>query len=118
MNSSANIRSAPELSILMPVYNEVGNIAKIIDLVKAALPGVTKEIVIVDDGSTDGTRNWLSENFQVHSEEEPRGQTSSTDAASDGCAIRVIFHSRNKGKGGAIQSALRAATGAVLVIQD
>jgi glycosyltransferase involved in cell wall biosynthesis len=119
MNSSANFPTVPSLSILMPVYNEIGSIADIIAIVKNSLPGVSKEIVIVDDGSNDGTRAWLAENFRTILEEDKAGDpTASINAATAECVIRVIFHSRNRGKGRAIQTAMRMATGAVLVVQD
>ena len=103
----------------MPAYNEVGSIAQILDVVRTSLPGVSKEIDVVDDGSKDGTRAWLSNNFKTISEEDiAGGGTPSVNTMSDECTIRVIFHVRNKGKGGAIQTAMRVATGAVLVIQD
>jgi glycosyltransferase involved in cell wall biosynthesis len=109
----------PALSILMPVYDEIGSIAAILDIVKASLPGVTKEIVIVDDGSKDGTRAWLTGNFPLVGDESAVCEDAvSVNVISSECSVRVIFHSRNKGKGGAIQTAMRAATGAVLVIQD
>lgn len=119
MSNPESEASVPALSILMPVYNEIASISAILDRVKAALPGVTKEIVIVDDGSRDGTRAWLSEHFPLVSDES---SASAPDAQSNHfsneCRVRVIFHSRNKGKGGALQTAMRAATGCVLVIQD
>lgn len=119
MSVSESSGSLPDLSILMPVYNEITSISAILDRVKTALPGVTKEIVIVDDGSRDGTRAWLSEQFPFVSDESSMsGPAARTNAVSSECAVRVIFHSRNKGKGGALQTGMRAATGNVLVIQD
>ena len=119
MGNLANSPAVPNISILMPVYNEIATIAEIIGLVESSLPGVTKEIVIVDDGSKDGTRAWLAERFRTVVEEDAMKEVvAPANAAMDQCTIRVIFHSRNKGKGGAIQTAMRAATGAVLVIQD
>jgi glycosyltransferase involved in cell wall biosynthesis len=119
MSSSEVADLSPNLSILMPVYNEITSIAAIVDRVKAALPGVSKEIVIVDDGSRDGTRAWLTERFPAVGDESSNGErATNVNTLSDDCTVRVIFHSRNKGKGGAIQTAMRAATGAVVVIQD
>ena len=65
MNSPVNPIPAPDISILMPVYNEIDSIAEIVGIVTASLPGVLKEIVIVDDGSNDGTRAWLAEKFPI-----------------------------------------------------
>jgi glycosyltransferase involved in cell wall biosynthesis len=111
--------SPPEISVLIPAYNEIGTIAQIIDIVATSLPGVRKEIVIVDDGSKDGTRDWLSNRYKPTAEQDfSKFRESSVTAISDECEIRVVFHARNKGKGGAIQTAMRAATGAVLIIQD
>jgi glycosyltransferase involved in cell wall biosynthesis len=119
MSNLVNPPAVPNISILMPVYNEIATIADIIGTVKSSLPGVTKEIVIVDDGSKDGTRAWLAENFRTVVEEDAmKEMAASVNVATDKCTIRVIFHSCNKGKGGAIQTAMRAATGAVVVIQD
>jgi glycosyltransferase involved in cell wall biosynthesis len=108
--------AVPDLSILMPVYNEIGSIAAILDIVRDTLPNVRKNIVLVDDGSRDGTRDWLTERFPVNKEEDS-GPRKSHDL-SPSCSITVIFHTRNKGKGGAIQTAMRAADGDVIVIQD
>jgi len=86
-----------KLSVLMPVYNEVRTIDQILRLV-AEVP-IEKEIVVVDDGSTDGTREILS---------HWNGRA----------GVRVILHERNTGKGGALRTALAAATGEILLIQD
>lgn len=85
------------LSVLIPVYNEKNTIREIVDRVKAT--GLVYEIVIVDDGSTDGTRDILQE-----LEQDPM--------------IRVILHEKNAGKGAALRTGLNAATGEVLLIQD
>jgi len=81
----------------MPVYNEMKTIAEIVKRVKAV--GVASEIVIVDDGSTDGTRDFLKT-----LEGDPQ--------------VRVILHQRNQGKGAAVRTAIAAATGEVMLIQD
>src|SRR5213078_3249173 len=88
-----------KLSVLMPVYNESATLPTIVDLVLAvALP---KEVIIVDDGSTDGSRDYLA-------------------GAVDGCnpTVRVVRHAANRGKGAAIRTAIPLATGTVCVIQD
>jgi glycosyltransferase involved in cell wall biosynthesis len=111
----------PQLSILIPAYNEIATIARIIDIVQGTLPDVRKEIIVVDDGSTDGTREYLRDTFgsideaeltRIGSEAYPGRQLS------DQAVLKPVFHERNKGKGGAIQTALAACTGDVIVIQD
>jgi len=84
------------LSVIIPVYNEEETIRKLLDRVFYA--PFRKEIIVIDDGSTDTTRQILSE--------------------IDNPAITIISHPRNRGKGRAIQSGLDAATGDIVVIQD
>ena len=92
------------LSIIMPVYNEMTTIAEIIHRVGETLVGLSKELVIVDDCSTDGTREYL----QSLAEGETR----------DGLTVKVIFHETNQGKGAAIRTAIAHVTGDIVLIQD
>lgn len=85
------------LSVVIPVYNEEHNIREILRRVQATK--LAKEIVVVDDGSQDGTRAILKKL-------DGKGK------------IRVILHERNKGKGAAVVTGLNAAKGDVLLIQD
>lgn len=85
-----------KLSVIMPVYNERATIAEIIRRVLAVeLP---KELIIVDDGSTDGTGELLR---QIPPE-----------------VATVLFHERNQGKGAAIRTGLEHVTGEIVIIQD
>ena len=86
------------LSVVIPVYNEVGTIKEIVSRVQAV--DLEKEIVIVDDGSTDGTRELLQEITLSHEN------------------IRVLYHERNQGKGAALRTGFEGATGDIVIIQD
>jgi glycosyltransferase involved in cell wall biosynthesis len=88
-----------KVSILIPVYNEYKTIMDVLDLVKGL--ETEKEIIIVDDRSTDGTRELLKKHFG--------------DGSGD---MRVLYHEANKGKGGAIRTALAAAQGDYVIVQD
>ena len=90
--------SALLLSVLIPVYNERATIELILDQVHAV--PVRKEIICVDDCSTDGTRDMLQR---------------MKDA---GRIDKLIFHELNRGKGAAIRTALAASTGNVVIVQD
>ena len=86
-----------KLSIIIPAYNEKNTIQELIKKVKGVnLPDVEKEIIVVDDGSKDGTRDILK-------------------TIPD---IRYFFHEKNLGKGGAVKTGIKNATGDILIIQD
>lgn len=88
-----------KLSIIMPVYNERDTLREILDLVRAVDLGLTKEIIIVDDGSTDGTKEILQQLKDIPE-------------------VNVLFHQQNMGKGAAIRTALGHVSGDFVIIQD
>ena len=94
------------LSIVIPVYNERDVWRELVARVEAVeLPGVDREIVLVDDGSTDGTREQLEE-FQ------------SQLAATGRVKHTVLFHRKNRGKGAAMRTGFAAAGGDIVIVQD
>jgi glycosyltransferase involved in cell wall biosynthesis len=88
------------LSILMPVYNELATVERAIDdALSAELPVDTRQLVVVDDGSTDGTRELLA------NREWPD-------------AVTLVHHDRNRGKGTALRTGLQHATGTWSAVLD
>lgn len=86
------------LSVVMPVYNEARTIVAVLERVLQAPVDLAKEIIVVDDASTDGTRQLL-ENMSA-------GE------------IRLVFHDVNRGKGAAIRTGVAHATGDIVLVQD
>jgi glycosyltransferase involved in cell wall biosynthesis len=115
----------PPLAIVIPVYNERHTLGQVLVAVSRALPGVRKNIIVVDDCSTDGTREWLKSNF-------PAGARRGSEISIDGAGrldvsaplndaqttIEPLYHPQNRGKGAALRTGLTAARGEVVVIQD
>lgn len=89
-----------KISVIIPCFNEVGTIGTILDKVAAALPGLQKEMIVVDDMSTDGTRDYLM------------------GREKDDERLHVVYHDTNRGKGAALRSGFSGASGDVIVVQD
>ncbi len=88
------------LSIVMPVYNEAATIREAIRQVSAA-PPIDKELIVIDDGSTDGTRAYLR---QLADERRP--------------GLTILLQERNQGKGAALRRGFAAAKGEIIIVQD
>ena len=102
-NTNAEIGPSPDgqpvpvkLSVIMPVFNEMWTLAAIVERVLAN--PICHELIIVDDGSTDGSRDLL--------------------ARMDGHRIKRVYHDTNRGKGAAIRTGLQHVSGDVVIIQD
>ncbi|KAB8315550.1 glycosyltransferase family 2 protein [Tolypothrix campylonemoides VB511288] len=87
-----------KLSVVIPCYNEIGTIGQVIEAVKAS-PVKNCEIIIVDDCSTDGTRELLRTKLESQVDQ-------------------IIYHSKNRGKGAALRTGFAAATGDIVIVQD
>jgi len=87
-----------KLSVIIPCFNELKTIDAVVDAVRNS-PYENKEIIIIDDFSTDGTREKLKNEIERKVD-------------------KVIYHERNKGKGAAIRQGIKEATGDIVIIQD
>lgn len=89
-----------KLSIVIPIYNERDLLPKVLEKIRAVEMPLETEYILVDDGSKDGTREWLRQHAA-------RWQDT-----------RVVFHKRNRGKGAALRTGFRFASGDIVVVQD
>src|SRR3989338_1750065 len=86
-----------KLSIVVPAYNEKNTIETILRRLEDVEIGAEKEIIVVDDGSKDGTREMLLKYETKH---------------------KILYHEKNQGKGAAVRTGLKSASGDYIVIQD
>ena len=93
--------SAVMLSVIMPVYNEARTISEMVARVRRAPIDLTRELIVVDDASTDATREALQKITADHGDE-----------------VRVFTHEANRGKGAAIRTGIAHARGEIILIQD
>jgi glycosyltransferase involved in cell wall biosynthesis len=89
------------LSVIMPVYNEARTLGEIVERVRKAPVSLARELIVVDDASTDGTLEVLKKIAAAHPDE-----------------IRAFSHERNRGKGAAIRTGIPHARGQIILIQD
>ena len=94
---SVGIISDMKISVIIPAYNEIDTIAEIINRVKAV--DIADEILIVDDGSTDGTREFLMK-------------------LNENGLVRTVLHDTNQGKGAAVRTGIQESSGDLIIIQD
>ena len=87
------------LSVIIPCFNEAETIEEVLGRVEDV--GIANEIIIVDDGSTDGSRDVLT---RIEAENRPN--------------VRILYHDHNQGKGAAIVTGFAAATSDIFLIQD
>lgn len=100
LQSAASSKAPPTLSVVMPVYNELATLPEILNRV-IEVP-IDIEILVVDDGSTDGSREWLEEYVQ----------------SSESSQVHLFFHESNQGKAGALATGFAEARGDIVIIQD
>ena len=98
MSQADDAKQYSRLSIIVPVYDERNTVVEIVRRMRAVDLPVEREIILVDDGSTDGTRDVL-------------GQLSDS-------TVRVLLHPHNQGKGAAIKTGLAQVTGDLVIVQD
>lgn len=91
------------LSVVIPVYNERKTLLDLLEHVRAV--PIRKQIILVDDGSTDGTRDLLK-TLDAESHSDPQN------------ALSIVFHEKNQGKGAALRTGFQHATGQIVIIQD
>ena len=107
----------PTLTVVIPAYNEISTIADVLERVQNV--PIIKEIIVIDDGSTDGTREFLKNlaiagpvaNFRAHTNSTGGDESYSNE-------LRFIFQEKNRGKGAALRRGFQQARGEIVIIQD
>lgn len=101
-----------KLSIIIPVYNEEKTIREILRRVNSvSIPGVEKEVIVVDDGSTDATASTINKQSPPQRDPAMAGQLTNNKT-------KILHHAKNLGKGAAVRTGIKEASGEYVIIQD
>ncbi len=112
----AKIASSTAVSVVIPVYNERAYIEELLLRVQAV--GIDKEVLVIDDGSTDGTRELLREFEKMQADGRTEAPIQNGRSLLPLKRIQFIFQDRNCGKGAALRRGFEMATGEVILVQD
>ena len=115
-DANADSKAPMTVSVVIAAYNERNFIEEILRRVQAV--DVAYEIVVVDDGSTDGTREWLTEMHRLQQAGETEAEILEGRARLPLSNIHFLFQERNQGKGAALRRGFAEASGDILLVQD
>jgi len=115
-DENADSKAPTTVSVIIAAYNERNFIEEILRRVQAV--GVAYEIIVVDDGSTDGTREWLTEMHRLQQSGETETEILEGRARLPLSNIHFLFQERNQGKGAALRRGFAKASGDILLVQD
>jgi len=115
-SKSKELTIGAKVSVVIPVYNERAFIEEI--LVRVQAVQLNKEIIVIDDRSTDGTRNLLQEFEKAQAEGQREILVQEGRARLSLGNVHFLFQERNRGKGAALRRGFEAATGDVILVQD
>lgn len=111
-----NISRPSKISVVIPVYNERATVEEILHRVQAV--NLDKEIIIVDDCSSDGTREFLTDLAEQAAQNGGNAAFLSSGRVLSANNIRTFFQDKNRGKGAALQRAFKEVRGEIIIIQD
>jgi glycosyltransferase involved in cell wall biosynthesis len=107
---------APRVSVVIPVFNERATIEDLLAQVQAV--DLSKEMIVVDDASTDGTRELLEDIAIARDEGAPTFALPKSGHVLDVTGLRILFQPQNRGKGAAVRRGFQEATGEIVIVQD
>jgi glycosyltransferase involved in cell wall biosynthesis len=110
------VASTTRVSVVIPVYNERAYIEEVLLRVQAVR--LDKEVLVIDDGSTDGTRELLREFERMQAEGRTEAPVQNGHALLPFHGVHFIFQDRNRGKGAALRRGFEMATGEIILVQD